>query len=275
MPCLFFNLYSELDMTSIKNNWENSPSKNTPLSAERLNNLEENASRGADLADSVSPLGSNLLTAETALAARTFIGAGTSNLTIGTTATTAKAGNYAPTLAEIPSLPTSKINNGVFNIAQIPTGTTATTVSLGNHTHANATTTVAGFMSGVDKTKLDGITASTANPIVAGTATAGTSTDYARADHVHPTQNNVAVADMLKQGRIFKITGGAIGQGDNSFNGNQNITIDVVIAPATTTTVGGVLKATGVEDSSGEDLQALKTTLNELLANLREAGIMY
>lgn len=40
-------------------------------------------------------------------AARTSIGAGTSNLAIGTTASTAKAGNYAPTYAEVTGKPAS------------------------------------------------------------------------------------------------------------------------------------------------------------------------
>lgn len=64
--------------------------------------------------------GKAVMKAASAEAARTAIGAGTSNLTIGTTATTAKAGNYAP-----------------------PTVTTS----------AN------GLMLSADKTKLDGIVA--------------------------------------------------------------------------------------------------------------------
>lgn len=56
--------------------------------------------------------------------------------TIGTTNVTAKAGDYTPSVADIPALPASKITSGVFPIAQIPTGVTATTVSLGNHNHA-------------------------------------------------------------------------------------------------------------------------------------------
>lgn len=64
--------------------------------------------------------GKAVMKAATAEAARTAIGAGTSNLTIGATATTAKAGNYAP-----------------------PTVTTS----------AN------GLMLSADKTKLDGIVA--------------------------------------------------------------------------------------------------------------------
>ena len=42
-----------------------------------------------------------MLTAATVAAARTAIGAGTSNLAIGTTSATAKAGDYQPTAANI------------------------------------------------------------------------------------------------------------------------------------------------------------------------------
>ena len=46
-------------------------------------------------------VGRGLLTAASALAARSVIGAGTSNLVLGTTASTALAGNYAPAAANI------------------------------------------------------------------------------------------------------------------------------------------------------------------------------
>lgn len=45
--------------------------------------------------------GKAVMKAADAAAARTAIGAGTSNLKVGTTASDAKAGNYKPTLAEI------------------------------------------------------------------------------------------------------------------------------------------------------------------------------
>lgn len=52
------------------------------------------------ITDSTS-VGRSLLTAADAAGARTAIGAGTSSLALGTTASTAKAGNYQPTAAQI------------------------------------------------------------------------------------------------------------------------------------------------------------------------------
>lgn len=54
----------------------------------------------ADITDATT-VGRAVLTAADAAAARTAIAAGTSNLAIGTTGTTAKAGNYAPAAADI------------------------------------------------------------------------------------------------------------------------------------------------------------------------------
>lgn len=88
----------------------------------------------ADITDATT-IGREVLTAASAAAARTAIGAGTSNLVLGTTATTALAGNT--TLLEI--------------------GTTASTAAAGNHTHTAATTAAAGFMSAADKVKLDAV----------------------------------------------------------------------------------------------------------------------
>lgn len=78
------------------------------------------AAATVDKLSGAGTIGKTVMKAATAEAARTAIGAGTSNLTIGATATTAKAGNYAP-----------------------PTVTTS----------AN------GLMLSADKTKLDGIVA--------------------------------------------------------------------------------------------------------------------
>lgn len=66
------------------------------------------ASGGTILADAITDattIGKNVLRATDAAAARTAIGAGTSNLAIGTTASTAKAGNYTPTWADVTGKP--------------------------------------------------------------------------------------------------------------------------------------------------------------------------
>lgn len=60
----------------------------------------------ADITDSTAT-GRQILKALDAAAARAAIGAGTSNLALGTTSTTAKAGNYAPTWNEVTSKPTT------------------------------------------------------------------------------------------------------------------------------------------------------------------------
>lgn len=89
--------------------------------------------------------------------------------TIGTTATTAKAGNYQPTAANISDA--SAVGRSVLTAtdaaaaraaigagtSSLAIGTTATTAAAGNHTHGTATTSAAGFMSAADKVKLDAI----------------------------------------------------------------------------------------------------------------------
>lgn len=82
----------------------------------------------------------------TAADARTAIGAGTSSLALGTTSTTAKAGDYAPSWTEVTSKPAviaagadaatarSAIGAGTSNLA---IGTTSTTAMAGNKTAAD------------------------------------------------------------------------------------------------------------------------------------------
>jgi hypothetical protein len=55
----------------------------------------------ADSITDATTTGKALVRAADEAAARSAIGAGTSSLTVGTTATTAKAGNYQPTVADI------------------------------------------------------------------------------------------------------------------------------------------------------------------------------
>jgi hypothetical protein len=58
------------------------------------------AHAASDISDSTST-GRSVLTAASATAARSAIGAGTSNLALGTTSSTAKAGNYSPTKSDV------------------------------------------------------------------------------------------------------------------------------------------------------------------------------
>lgn len=62
---------------------------------------------------------------------------------IGNGLTINSTGTISVNLAasDIPNLSTSKITTGIFNIDQIPTGTTSTSVAIGNHTHGNITNT--------------------------------------------------------------------------------------------------------------------------------------
>lgn len=100
-----------------------------------------------DFVNAASAVGTSVLTAATAAAARTAIGAGTSNLAVGTTATTAKAGNYQPTAANISDA--SAVGRSVLTAADaaaartaigagtgssnLTIGTTATTAKAGNY----------------------------------------------------------------------------------------------------------------------------------------------
>jgi hypothetical protein len=57
---------------------------------------------------------------------------------------------------------------------------------------AAATTTTPGALTAADKTKLDGLVAGTTNPLMDGTASAGSATTWSRSDHVHPTDTSRA-----------------------------------------------------------------------------------
>lgn len=67
-------------------------------------------------------------------------------------------------------------------------------------------------------------TAATAVPKASGIAAVGTSTKYAREDHVHPLQTNVATATKLATPRVIAIAGAV--SGSATFNGSSNISIN-------------------------------------------------
>lgn len=105
--------------------------------------------QAADITDSTA-VGRSLIKAADGPAARSAIGAGTSNLAIGTTSTTAKAGDYQPTAANISDATT--VGRNVLKAADGPAaraaigagtsdlaiGTTSTTAKAGNYAPAAA-----------------------------------------------------------------------------------------------------------------------------------------
>jgi hypothetical protein len=91
----------------------------------------------ADITDATA-IGQSVVKAATTAAARTAIGAGTSNLAIGTTSTTAKAGDWKPTVADITDLPeirsaavadslVQRSPTGNVLVAETPSGPTSAT----------------------------------------------------------------------------------------------------------------------------------------------------
>lgn len=168
--------------------------------------------------------------------------------TIGVTADTAKAGNYQPTWSQVTGKPTT------FT----PTiGNTATTALAGDTVIPSPSTTT---------------------PLANGTATAGTSTSYARQDHVHPLQTSVSgnagTATTLATGRTFTLTGGATGA-SAAFNGSANATISVTLATPTATVRGGVLGQVGIPDlPSNATLTEVVDSYNELLFIIRASGVI-
>lgn len=82
--------------------------------------------------------------------------------------------------------------------------------------------TVSGHTVTVTKAALP--SAATVAPKASGTAAVGTSTKYAREDHVHPLQTNVETATKLATPRVIAITGAV--SGSATFNGSSNVSIN-------------------------------------------------
>lgn len=82
--------------------------------------------------------------------------------------------------------------------------------------------TVSGHTVTVTKAALP--SAATVAPKASGTAAVGTSTKYAREDHVHPLQTNVATATKLATPRVIAIAGAV--SGSATFDGSSNVSIN-------------------------------------------------
>lgn len=111
---------------------------------------------GMDSGGSDAVLWSNISGVPTALTSAQA--AGTPSIrAIGTTATTAAAGNHNHAISSL---------TGTATIAQLPTGTSATTVALGNHTHTASAITATAIGPGT-ATNVQGILAELAARIAA------------------------------------------------------------------------------------------------------------
>ena len=139
--------------------------------------------------------------------------------------------------SDIPNLDTSKLTTGTLSVARGGTGV-ATSTGTGSVVLSTSPTLVTpsiGVATGTSFNSITGLSSTT--PIVAGTATIGTGTTAARADHIHPVQTtitgNAGTATTLQTAR--NISG-------VSFNGSANIEIEdrlgTPIASAATTTIG-------------------------------------
>lgn len=101
-----------------------------------------------DITDATA-VGVDLITAANAGAARTAIGAGTSNLALGTTSSTAKAGDYTPAWSDVTGKPAviaagadaaaarTAIGAGTSSLVL---GSGGTQAAAGNHTHTGLMT---------------------------------------------------------------------------------------------------------------------------------------
>lgn len=126
------------------------------------------APSSADISDATA-VGRGLLTAVDAATARTAIGAGNSSLVIGTTSTTAKAGDYAPSAANISDATT--IGRNLLTAVDAPTartaigaGTSSVVIGTTTGTAADAATTTTAITAKADASALAAHTSNVSNP---------------------------------------------------------------------------------------------------------------
>ena len=173
-----------------------------------------------------------------------------------------------PTYTALTGKPTANLTPGFgdsFTVSQITTNLTGHVSGLTdrNITIPNtlSSTVADGLMSSEDKSKLNNIesnatanTASDATPIVAGTGAAGTSTDYSRADHVHPAQTsvtgNAGTATTLETSRTIDGV---------SFNGASNI---IHYGTCSDTVAAKTVSCTGFTLSTGAWIAVRLTATN-------------
>ena len=125
--------------------------------------------------------------------ARANIGAGTSSLTIGTTASTAAAGNHTHTAANVGAVPTSRTVNGKALSANITLA--ASDVGLGNVGNFKAVSTVASQgLTDIEKSNARANIGAGTSSLIIGT----TASTAAAGNHTHTAANVGAVPTSRK-----------------------------------------------------------------------------
>lgn len=181
--------------------------------------------------------GRSVLTATDAAAARTAIGAGTSNLAVGTLVTDAKAGNYQPTAANISD--STAVGRSVLTAVDGPAartaigagtsslaiGTTGTTAKAGDYqpTAANISDSTATGRSVL--TAVDGPAARTA--IGAGTSSLaiGTTGTTAKAGDYQPTAANISDSTATGRSVLTAVDAAAARTAIGAGTGSSNLAI--------------------------------------------------
>lgn len=186
-------------------NVDNTSDASKPISTATQTALNGKADTGhthtASQISDASSVGRSLLTAADAAAARTAIGAGTSSLVLGSTASTAAAGNHTHTHASLTD--TTTIGTQVATAAtaaaartaigagtgssDLTIGTTGTTAAAGNHTHTIANIT--------DSTATGQAVVKAANAAAARTAIGAGTSNLVIGNTAGTAQDSAAVGD--------------------------------------------------------------------------------
>lgn len=175
-----------MEQTIKKLNWTNLVTKLKTILMYLLNKSSGETTVSAEDITDATTLGKELLKASNAASARTAIGAGTSNLAIGTTASTAKAGNYVPSWSEVSGKPATFA----------PTiGTTASTAKAGNY--VPTWTEVTGKPSTFTPSAHTHAWADITGKPSTFTPTIGTTATTAKAGNYQPTAANISDASEI------------------------------------------------------------------------------
>lgn len=257
----------------------------TTASTAKAGNYQPTA---ADISDATAT-GRSVLTAADATSARTAIGAGTgnSNLALGTTSTTAKAGDYQPTSADISD--SSAVGRSVLTAADeaaartaigagtsnLAVGTGAADAKAGNYQPAAADISDATTVGQNVLTAADAAAARTA--IGAGTGNSnlalGTTSTTAKAGDYQPSASDITDASAVGQSVLTAADAGtartAIGAGTSSLTIGTGAS-NAAAGDHTHTQYLVATQAAAVADASGD----AEAQLNALLASLRAAGVL-